>query len=241
MNPEELFKILKVEIEHFAFNAVLRVGNYNIKIDEDNDIGKILLSWLDKWLSYKQVDHKKKFIDSYPDIFLDPSDHTHSLLEVKAFNYEATPGFDIADFKSYQREIIRKPWMLYTKYIIFGYSMDDSGIVTIKKLWLKNVWEICRPSARWAVNVQYKNGMVQKIRPATWFSQSKAVQFKPFDCLEDFLSAVEDTVYANPDTRGDAVDWKRKMLKSYEKFYGKKLLIPRWMDVCSKYDNRSKE
>ena len=36
---------------------------------------------------------------------------TKNLLEVKAFNRNRGPGFDIADFRMYEEEIINKPYM----------------------------------------------------------------------------------------------------------------------------------
>ena len=53
-----------------------------------------------------------------------------------------------------------------------------------------------------------------------------------FRSLEDFLSAVEQTVWQNPDTRIHSASWKREFLASYETFYGKKLTIPRWDDIA---------
>lgn len=232
---EQLHKELQGIVHSLLFDGFLRVGNFQIDLNKSGCIENILKEWVLSWLESKSTRLKRNSVSEAPDIFLDPDDHTRDLLEVKAFNYEATPGFDIADFKSYQREIIREPWMLHTKYIIFGYAMDDAGVVTIKRLWLKNVWEICRPSAKWAINVQFKNGMVQKIRPATWYSKSKAIHYLPFENVEDFLAAIEETVYANPETRSDAVGWRSRMEKSYAKFYGTAIKIPRWMDISSKY------
>ena len=59
-----------------------------------------------------------------------------------------------------------------------------------------------------------------------------------FSCLEDFISAVEETVYQNPKTHESASSWKRKFLASYEKFYGVKLSIPRWDDIADNYINK---
>ena len=175
-----------------------------------------------------------------PDFFLDPEVRRRNLLEIKAFNYNANPGFDIADFKMYEQEIVEKPWMLDVSYLIFGYEMDDNGVVTIKKVWLKKVWEICRSmisgsgksKVPWPLNLQIKHGVVHKIMPAKWYSPTK---FKTFECLEDFLSAVEQTVYQNSDTRSDGAGWKHRMCENYHKFYGEKLSIPRWDDIEAKY------
>ena len=154
-------------------------------------------------------------------------------MEVKAFNRDASPGFDIADFKRYIREIVDKPYMLHSQYLIFGYRMSDEGIVTIKDLWIKNVWEITRSSNQWPINVQYKNKIINKIRPCAWYSNKN--KYPIFESLEHFLSAIEETIYRYPDTRDQAVGWKERMEKSYEDFYGKKINIPRWMDIESNY------
>jgi hypothetical protein len=213
------------------------LGGVDIIVKQKDVVGNIIQEWMEGWLKKNNIYFAPNpNTQMPPDVFLCPDDKTKDLMEVKAFNNCKTPGFDIADFKSYQQEIIDQPYMLHVRYLIFGYDMSDEGVVTIKRLWLKNVWEICRPSNQWAVNVQFKNGIVQKIRPAVWFSKSKAIKYLPFNCLEDYLSAIEETVYKNPDTRTNSIGWKDKMIKSYHKFYNKTLLIPRYYDIKDKYE-----
>ena len=144
------------------------------------------------------------------------------------------PGFDIADFRMYSEEIIEKPYMLDVDYLIFGYDMGDDGIVTIKDVWLKKVWEITRPMEEWSINLQVKQGQVHKIRPGVWYSK-KPRDFYMFENLEDFISAVEQAVFQNPKTHENAGTWRSKFLKSYQNFYGEKLDIPRWFDIENKY------
>lgn len=238
LSPQDVYeRLLKSDLiltleGHIRFY----LGDVSIVVKQKDVVGNVLQEWLEGWLKHNDIAYANNPNSQMPpDFFLNPADHTHDLLEVKAFNYEASPAFDIADFKSYQKEIIKEPWMLDTWYLIFGYTMNDQGIVTIKRIWLKKVWEICRPSSKWALNVQYKNGVIHKIRPAVWYSENKAIQYRTFECQEDYLAAIEDTVYANPDTRSEAVGWKKKMEENYYKFYGMKLQIPRWMDVMNKY------
>ena len=121
--------------------------------------------------------------------------------------------------------------MLYAQYLIFGYQMADSGEVTVKRLWLKNLWEICRSSKQWPINVQCKNNVVHKIRPSVWYSEKGAKQFPSFSCLEHFLSAIEETVYTYTDTHNAASSWKRRMLAAYYSHYGKSIEIPRWEEI----------
>ena len=111
--------------------------------------------WLQGWLDERGIEYApSENTQMPPDFFLNPDDRTKNLLEVKAFNRSAGPGFDIADFKAYIREIVEHPYMLHAQYLIFGYKMSNEGVVTIADLWIKNVWEITRSSKEWAINVQ---------------------------------------------------------------------------------------
>lgn len=228
-------KIIKINIEFDNHKIVL--SNYDMTVES------ILQELFKDWLRHNGIDYALNENHSLlpPYIFLDPQDKKHNLMEVKAFNYAANPGFDIADFRMYEREIKEKPWMLDVDYIIFGYDMSEDGVVTVKNLWLKKVWEICRPmlsgsgknKVLWPLNLQIKQNVVHKIRPAKWYGTSK--NFKTFECIEDFLAAMEETVYKNKDTRDDGLGWLDGTLKNYEAFYGKKLRIPRWYDIEDKY------
>ena len=92
--------------------------------------------WLEGWLARNEIDFKTNPNSQMPpDFFLNPDDLTCDLLEVKAFNYDAQPGFDIADFNMYQSEIVERPYMLHGKYLIFGYQMTEDGYVIIRNLW----------------------------------------------------------------------------------------------------------
>ncbi len=206
------------------------LGGVDIIVRQKDVVGNIIQEWLEGWLRKNNVDFDcNQNTQMPPDIFLNPEDHTVDLLEVKAFNRQASPGFDIADFKAYAREILNAPYMLHTKYIIFGYKMSNDGIVTIQDLWLKNVWEICRAMDRWALNVQYKNKVIHKIRPAAWYSNRG--NFPLFQSLEHYLSAIEETLFGYPDTHDLSTGWRRKMATAYENHYGKQLIIPRWEDI----------
>ena len=128
--------------------------------------------------------------------FLNPDDKTKGLLEVKAFNRNGSPGFDIADFRMYAEEIQEKPYMLDVDYLIFGYDMSESGVVSIKNVWLKKVWQITRRMANYPINLQVKDGVIHKIRPGVWYSQKLQIT--------RFLTAWK-TLY---------VQWKRQPSKS---------------------------
>ena len=210
-------------------------GDVNIVVKQKDVVGNIIQEWVQGWLDKNGIEYApSENTQMPPDFFLNPDDLTQNLLEVKAFNRSASPGFDIADFRAYQREIVAHPYMLHADYLIFGYDMDENGVVTIKDVWLKKVWEITRRMENWPLNLQVKNNVVNKIRPGVWYS-ARPRDFLIFRNLEDFLSAVEQTVWQNPDTRIHSANWKRQFLASYEQFYGTRLTIPRWDDIADTY------
>jgi type II restriction enzyme len=213
------------------------LGDVNIIVKQKDVVGNIIQEWLQGWLDKRGIEYlPSQNTQMPPDFFLNTEDRTKGLLEVKAFNRNASPGFDIADFRMYEEEIINKPYMLDVDYLIFGYDMSTDGIVTIKDLWIKKVWEITRRMSGWAINLQIKQNVVHKIRPGVWYSTGRN-SYPMFTCLEDFVSAIEQTVYQNPKTHNDAGNWKSLFLDSYEKHYGVRLNIPRWDDISARYNN----
>ncbi|MCH5294021.1 MAG: NgoBV family restriction endonuclease [Treponema sp.] len=212
------------------------LGDVNIIVKQKDVVGNIIQEWLQGWMDKRGIEYSlNDNTQMPPDFFLNPRNRTEDLLEVKAFNRSASPGFDIADFRMYEEEIIDKPYMLNVDYLIFGYDMSDEGVVTIKDLWLKKVWEITRRMDGWPINLQVKQGVVHKIRPGVWYSDRPG-NIPMFRSMEDFVSAIEETVYQNPKTHEDAGTWRRKFVDSYKKFYGVKLDVPRWQDIASSYE-----
>lgn len=210
-------------------------GNIPVTVKQKDVVGNILQEWMQAWLIRNHIEFAPNDNPQMPpDFYLDRDDRTKNLLEIKAFNRNATPGFDIADFKMYSKEIIVKPYMLDVDYLIFGYDMRDDGIVTVKNLWLKKVWQITRRMENWPLNLQVKNDVVHKIRPGVWYS-TRNQKFPIFRRLEDFVSAIEQTVYQNPDTRGSSALWEVNFLRSYRDFYGHEIEIPRWQDIANSY------
>ena len=212
------------------------LGDVDIIVKKKDVVGNIIQEWLQGWMDKRGIEYAlNDNTQMPPDFFLNPDDKTTDLLEVKAFNRSASPGFDIADFRMYEEEIIEKPYMLNVDYLIFGYDMSDDGVVTIKDLWLKKVWEITRRMDGWSINLQVKQGVVHKIRPGVWYSDRPG-NIPMFKCIEDFIAAIEEAVYQNPKTHESAATWKKNFIDSYRKFYGVKLDIPRWQEIAPKYE-----
>lgn len=211
------------------------LANVNIVVKQKDVVGNIIQEWLAGWMSAHNIYFRSGENSQMPPDFFLSEDSTKNLLEVKAFNWLASPAFDIADFKSYYRELLNKPYMLHVDYLIFGYEMTSDGRVVIRNLWLQKVWEITRCMARWPLNLQIKQGVVQKIRPCTWYSTTKKKTFTPFRCFEDFLAAIEETGYRNPDTRHISSTWLVQFKSAYRAHYHVTPKIPRWEEIERTY------
>lgn len=213
------------------------LGDVNIIVRQKDVVGNIMQEWLQGWLDARGIEYSpSENTQMPPDFFLNPDDRTKGLLEVKAFNRNGSPGFDIADFRMYASEIQEKPYMLDVDYLIFGYDMSDDGVVTIKDVWLKKVWQITRRMENYPINLQVKEGVIHKIRPGVWYSE-RVTDYAIFDCLEDFISAIEETTFKEPKLRSSlASTWLAIFQRNYKAWYGEELNVPRWNDIKDKYD-----
>ncbi len=233
LTPQEVYEKLLYDDNILQLEGQIRffLGDVDIVVKQKDVVGNIIQEWLQGWFTKRGIEFAlNDNTQMPPDFYLNPMDKTCDLLEVKAFNRKAEPGFDIADFRMYEEEIVDKPYMLHVDYLIFGYEMSEDGVVTIKDLWLKKVWEITRCMKKWPLNLQVKANVVHKIRPGIWYHQ-KSTNFKMFESLEHFISAVEQTVWQNPKTREKSATWQKAFLESYEAFYNVKLAVPRWSEI----------
>ena len=214
---EDICCELSKDLLGLQFPEKLKVGNYYMSFSEVI-VTELISQWVEDWLKKYGIDYAL-------------NDLTSDWLEIKSFT--GSPNFDVAAFRSFINLVIEKPWKLHSKHLLIKYKMED-GVVTVEQFWLKNLWEICSTSSTWPVKVQYKNKVIFNIRPSVWYSDR--ADFSPFESLEDFLAAIEETIYQYPDTRTTiALHWKEKLMKSYQNHYGRTLNIPRWYDIKHKY------
>lgn len=191
-----------------------------VDIDTTDTVGITLQSWLKQYMKDNNIYFSEpQNTQEFPDFFLDDVYPKQNMLEVKAFNYDRTPAFDIANFESYCSSVKEKPYRLDADYLIFGYIMDNSGNISVKKLWLHKIWEIAGDSERYPLKTQVKRDMIYNIRPNTAF---KTGHRGPFRCKEDFLLAIYKTLV---DYKGIvfANDWKNTLAKNFYNYYGVEL------------------
>lgn len=74
------------------------LGDVSIIVKRKDVVGNIIQEWLEGWLIARGIEFDPNpNTQMPPDVFLNPDNHTENLLEIKAFNRESSPAFDIAD------------------------------------------------------------------------------------------------------------------------------------------------
>lgn len=157
------------------------LAGISIEIDNKDIIGGVLESWFGEWLKV----HGYKYLDSATQEFPDFEFKGDIYLELKTFNAENGPSFDIANFASYLNSLLIKPQRLNSDYLIFSYKVHDSRI-SINDVWIKKVWEITGPSPKNITQLQVKEGKVYNIRPKSWYS----ARVETYASRRDFVNAL---------------------------------------------------
>lgn len=220
ITANELYNFLiNANIINKPGNIVFSLAGTSVIINTTDIVGNSIQSWLKQWMKNNSIYNKEpENTQEFPDFFLSPDIHK-GLLEVKAFNYNASPAFDIANFESYCDSVSVKPYRLDADYILFGYTMEESGEINIKNIWLKKIWEIAGKSKRFALNTQVKRNVIYNIRPKSNFKNGTPCEFKN---EQDFLKAIYETLISY---RGQekADNWKSQLSENFFEYYKKKI------------------
>jgi len=222
---QELYNKLVNEYQIIGQEAsiLFQLKDLQIKISTKDTVGNLLQEWLKAWMKEQKVDFLETGnTQSFPDFNLDINNLKKSLLEVKTFDFDRGPGFDLANFDSYCNSLLENAYRLDSDYLIFAYQMENARI-SIKNVWLKKIWELAGGSGTYPIKVQEKKNVIYNLRPVVWYS--KRSRFKPFDSLESFLAALNETRYQYPQTRHTNAHWLKKVLKNYESHTGKRLSV----------------
>lgn len=221
LTAQQLFsKLIDLHLQCKNGSIYFNLAGVSVKINTTDTVGITLQAWLKQYMTDNNIYFSEPAnTQEFPDFFLDKNDSYKHMLEVKAFNYNATPAFDIANFESYCSSVKEKPYRLDADYLIFGYTMNDSGDITVKKVWLHKIWQIAGTSQRFALKTQVKRDMIYNIRPNNDF---KAGKKGPFRSKDEFLFAIYKTLVSYKG-KAFADDWKQTLSINYQKYYGYKL------------------
>jgi type II restriction enzyme len=225
LSAQELYNKLvneyKVIGEHGVINFTLK--DLTVSVETKDTIGNLLQEWLKAWFAKMNIDFEEnENTQKFPDFYLDVNDKKKGLLEVKSFDWDRGPGFDLANFDSYCNSLLTDAYRIDSDYLIIAYQMKGSAL-SIKNVWLKKIWELSSPSGTYPIKVQEKKNVIYNLRPSSWYSER--IKFKPFASKEDFLRALNETRYEYPQTRHSNGHWLRNVLKNYAVHTGVELSI----------------
>ncbi|MCR2043551.1 NgoBV family restriction endonuclease [Anaerosalibacter massiliensis] len=198
------------------------LANIKVRIDTTDTVGITLQAWLKQWFLENDIYFSEPAnTQDFPDFYLHNTNKKSNMLEVKAFKYSRSPAFDIANFESYCASLEQEAYRLDADYIIFGYDMNKEGYITIKKVWLKKIWEITGSSSRFPLKTQVKRDVIYNIRPSINFKNGTEPDFKN---KEDLLKAIYETLILY---RGNKVanTWIKNTIESYYNYTNQRLEI----------------
>lgn len=193
---------------------IFNLGGISVIIKTTDTVGNSLQSWLKEFMISKKIYFREPInTQTFPDFYLSASEE-RNLLEVKSFNFEASPAFDIANFESYVDSVKIKPYRLDADYLIFGYTMNEDGEISINKIWMKKIWELCGSSDRYPLKTQIKREVIYNIRPSSKFRQNE----REFNSKEEFILALYKTlrIYRGVEA---ANNWLMNFKINYRKYY----------------------
>jgi len=216
-NAGEVFEIIKNSDNIIGKQGKIQFNLLNIAVDVNTKdiVGSVLQTWFEQWLIDKEIDYSTRLnTQEWPDFFLDSNPNKTDLLEVKTFDFDRSPNFDVANFDAYTRSLTTEAYRLDADYLIFGYQMSDEGTVKIRDIWLKKIWEICGSSDRFPLKTQVKQDVIVNIRPVTWYSYR--CRFRHFRSRNEFVNAIHQTLQQYPMRAATADDWLRAVSSNYE-------------------------
>jgi hypothetical protein len=194
-----------------------------VNIETKDTVGNLIQEWLKEWMKSEKIDFlENPNSQTFPDLFLDTTDHKKGLLEIKTFDFDRGPGFDLANFDSYSNSLLTNAYRIDSDYLILAYQMTGSEI-TIKNVWLKKIWELSGGSSTYPLKVQEKKKVIYNIRPIIWFSEKS--KFVAFKSKEEFLNALNETRYQYSKTHHDNSHWLKSVIKNYKAHTGSSLEI----------------
>lgn len=186
-------------------------GEIKFTVSSKDIIGNILQEWFENWMIVKNIPYSKPSnTQEWPDFFV--GNHH---LEIKTFNYDSSPAFDIGGFDAYTRSLLEHPQRLDTYHLIFGYRSTDKSI-EIVDFWIKKVWEMTGKSKTNCLELQVKQNIPTNIRPKNWRNKN----LNMFTSKKEFVSSLQEALTKFYPTRYqiENINW----LQSVEAEYFKK-------------------
>lgn len=213
LNAQNFYNEIYNDVVGKTGHITFELNEIPVTINTKDSIGHMLQDLTEAWANKNDIYLRPNpSTQEFPDFYLTESDQD-DLLEVKAFDFKASPNFDIANFETYIYSLLKEPKKLDASYLIFGYSLIN-GVVKVEELWLKNIWELSTNSAEWGLKIQQKKGTIYNIRPVNFISVRANIA-QPFATKEKFLQAIQSVLNQYEKTKGKHTNWLNEFNEKY--------------------------
>ena len=208
---QDLYEFTREQLEKKQGTIAINFANHPIIYSGNDIIGNSLQEWLPSWFSHLKVDIKPgAHSQEFPD-FVANFNGIKCDIEVKAWNYNNNPAFDIANFHSFVQQTYSSPGKINAYFIILGYTPANDGFskgFTVEKVYLKRICEITNRSRKYPIGLQVKRNSPYAIRPCA-FNRANSFQNK-----EEFIVAICETykMFPNRNLPFTPQEWKEQVL-----------------------------
>lgn len=203
-NIDKMYNQLRKELIGATGESIFTLNQIAVKMKSRDSIGNLLQDWLEEWFKINSIKYSVlENTQEFPDYKLYFKNQEELSLEVKSWNFSASPAFDLANFESYIKRIEENPKILFAKYLIFGYSISAEGEIKINELYLKNIWELTGPATKRPLTIQMKEKVIYNIRPKNFTNPKITV----FENPKSFLEAIRDQMNEYDKNKKDMDKW----------------------------------
>lgn len=217
----DVLKTLKSDLLNQQGVININLAGISLDIQAKDVIGNSLQEWLGMWFKSNGINYRVLTnTQEFPDYIID-FNGVETYLEIKTWNYEKGPAFDLANFNSYIDSLEASPKNIDADYLIFGYQSNQNGFI-VKDIFLKKIWEMAGASSVDPLKIQKKKGIVYNIRPMSFHKRPDST----FKNRLDFLEGLTETKikYSNQGTEiKDIYMWKNYIIKEYFNLTGEDL------------------
>jgi len=164
-------------------------------VDKDA-VGYTFQAWLRDWFIKKKIYFNQRHNSQKSPDFIIKKKENLGWLEIKVYG-DSGASFDLKSWDAYLNLMLDEPYYINADYLIFNYTINKNKKITIKKIYLKKIWELSKPMTSrsqiaWPVSLQYKNKNIVNLRPNQAILEDKEPTF--YKNKIEFLEAIQKTI-----------------------------------------------
>ena len=193
----ELYDLTKERLEGQHGTITITFANRSHVYTGNDVIGNCLQEWLPNWFQFLGVDIQPgSGTQVFPD-FTANFNNVEYAVEVKAWNINNSPAFDLANFQSFLETTYSSPGKLNAQYFILGYRPEEDGFsqgFIVERVFLKHIWEITSSTKKYPIGLQVKRGNPYAMRPYNFYKRPNSC----FRSKQEFILAVKAAIEMLP-------------------------------------------